>query len=129
MTILAVTGLAKEAKIAGTAGVVAVAGGGDAGGLMAKLNALHGDIRGVISIGLAGALSPRLNVGEVVIADRIMTGAETWDCHAAWRMRLFSRLPYAHRGSPFGSDVINENPQTKSGLHKTTRALAVEMES
>jgi len=56
MTILAVTGLAKEAKIVGTAGVIAVAGGGDADGLMAKLSALHGDIRGVLSIGLAGAL-------------------------------------------------------------------------
>jgi len=129
MTILAVTGLAKEAKIVGTAGVIAVAGGGDADGLMAKLNALHGDIRGVISIGLAGALSPRLNVGEVVIADRIMTGAETWDCHTAWRMRLISRLPYAHQGSVFGSDVIIENPDTKSGLHQACGALAVDMES
>jgi hopanoid-associated phosphorylase len=129
MTILAVTGLAKEAKIAGIAGVVAVAGGGDAGGLMAKLNALHGDIRGVISIGLAGALSPRLDVGAVVIADQIVTGMEKWDCHEGWRVRLTSRLPYAHRGSLFGSDVIIENPQTKSGLHGTTGALAVDMES
>jgi adenosylhomocysteine nucleosidase len=129
VTILAVTGLAKEAKIVGTAGVIAVAGGGDADGLMAKLSALHGDIRGVISIGLAGALSLRLNVGEVVIADQIMTGLEKWDCHAGWAERLKSRLPYAHRGSLFGSDVIIENPQTKSGLHKTTGALAVDMES
>jgi adenosylhomocysteine nucleosidase len=129
VTILAVTGLAKEAKIVGTAGVIAVAGGGDADGLMAKLSALHGDIRGVISIGLAGALSPRLNVGEVVIADSVMTGAENWDCHAGWAERLKSRLPYAHRGSLFGSDVVIENPETKSGLHKTTGALAVDMES
>ena len=129
MTIIAVTGLAKEAKIVGTAGVIAVAGGGDADGLMAKLSALHGDIRGVLSIGLAGALSPRLNVGEVVIADQIMTGAEQWDCHAGWAERLKSRLPYAHRGSLFGSDVIIENPETKSGLHKIAGALAVDMES
>ncbi|HKB96265.1 MAG TPA: hypothetical protein VKB94_05410, partial [Rhizomicrobium sp.] len=87
MTILAVTGLAKEARIVGVAGVVAVAGGGDGEGLAAKLNALHGDIRGVISIGLAGALSPHLNVGDVVIADQVMTGLEKWDCHEAWRVR------------------------------------------
>jgi hopanoid-associated phosphorylase len=129
MTILAVTGLAKEAKIVGIAGVIAVAGGGDADGLMAKLKALHGDIRGVISIGLAGALSPHLDVGHVVIADQIMTGAEKWDCHAGWRERLASRLPYAHCGSLFGSDVIIENPETKSGLHEATGALAVDMES
>ena len=86
MTILAVTGLAKEAGMVGVAGVIAVAGGGDGDGLKAKLNALHGDISGVISIGLAGALSPHLKVGDCVIADQIITGAEKWDCHEGWRV-------------------------------------------
>src|SRR5581483_10788528 len=98
MTVLAVTGLAKEAKIVGVANVVAVAGGGDGDGLAAKLDALHGDLRGVISIGLAGALSPHLKVGDVVIADRIITGLEKWDCQEGWRTRLLSRLPHAHQG-------------------------------
>ncbi len=129
MTIIAVTGLAKEAKIVGIAGVVAVAGGGDGDGLAAKLNALHGDIRGVISIGLAGALSPLLKVGDVVIADEIVTGAERFQCQEGWRVRLASRLAFAHQGSLFGSDVIIEHSQTKAGLHKTTGALAVDMES
>ena len=129
MTILAVTGLAKEAEMAGVAGVVAVAGGGDAEGLAQKLKALHGDIRGVISIGLAGALSPLLAIGHVVIADQIMTGVETWDCHETWRVRLTSRLPYAHQGQIFGSDVIIDKAETKSGLHAATGALAVDMES
>lgn len=129
MTILAVTGLAKEADIVGVANVVAVAGGGDAASLAYKLKALHGDIRGVISIGLAGALSPHLKVGDVVIADRVLTGAESWDCHETWRVRLLSRLPHAHQGQFFGSDVIIEKPETKSGLYNTTGALAVDMES
>jgi adenosylhomocysteine nucleosidase len=129
MTILAVTGLAKEAKIVGTAGVVAVAGGGDCVGLEAKLNALHGDIHGVISIGLAGALSPLLKVGDVIIADQVITGAEKWDCDGNWRVRLGSRLPDATQGALFGSDVIIAHPETKSGLHNTTGALAVDMES
>lgn len=129
MTILAVTGLAKEAEIVGVADVVAVAGGGDAVSLADKLNALHGDIRGVISIGLAGALSPHLKVGDVVIADQVLTGAETWDCQETWRVRLMSRLPHAFQGQLFGSDVIIENPKTKAGLYDTTGALAVDMES
>jgi adenosylhomocysteine nucleosidase len=129
MTILAVTGLAKEAQIAGVAGVVAVAGGGDATSLADKLNALHGDIRGVISIGLAGALSPHLKVGDAVIANQVMTGTEKWDCYEAWRVRLLSRLPHAHQGQLFGSDMIIEKPETKAGLHNTTGALAVDMES
>jgi adenosylhomocysteine nucleosidase len=129
VTILAVTGLAKEAEMAGIAGVVAVAGGGDAAGLAQKLKALHGDIRGVISIGLAGALSPLLQVGHVVIADQIMTGLEQWDCHETWRVRLVSRLPYAHQGQIFGSDLIIDKAETKSALHQATGALAVDMES
>ncbi len=64
MTILAVTGLKREAEIAGGPGVVAVAGGGDARSLAEKLDALHGDIQGVISIGLGGGLSPLLQGGR-----------------------------------------------------------------
>jgi hopanoid-associated phosphorylase len=129
VTIIAVTGLAKEARIVGTADVVAVAGGGDGDGLAQKLDALHGDIRGVISIGLAGALSPHLKVGEVVIADDVMTGLERWQCHEGWRVRLMSRIPTAHQGQIFGSDVIIDQADTKAGLHDTTGALAVDMES
>ncbi|MCX7280438.1 MAG: hypothetical protein NTX21_02505 [Alphaproteobacteria bacterium] len=129
MTVLAVTGLSKEAGIVGVAGVIAVAGGGDGDGLAAKLSALHGDISGVISIGLAGALSSHLKVGDVVIAEKIMTGAESWDCDAGWRNRLMSRLPQAHQGTLFGSDVIIDKADTKSGLHEATGALAVDMES
>ena len=66
----------------------------------AKLDALHGDIRGVISIGLAGALSPHLKVGDVVIADQIITGAENWDCHEGWRVRLI----VASAACPSGPD-------------------------
>jgi hopanoid-associated phosphorylase len=129
VTIIAVTGLAKEAKIVGVADVVAVAGGGDSDGLAKKLDALHGDLRGVISIGLAGALSPHLKMGDAVIADQIITGLENWDCHESWRVRLLSRLPHAHQGQIFGSDVIIEKAETKSGLYDTTGALAVDMES
>ncbi len=129
MTIIAVTGLAKEARIVGVADVVTVAGGGDSDGLAKKLDALHGDLQGVISIGLAGALSPHLKVGDAVIADQIITGEENWDCHEGWRVRLLSRLPHAHQGQIFGSDVIIENAETKSGLYDTTGALAVDMES
>lgn len=129
MTIIAVCGLTREADIAGTTGVIAVAGGGDGDGLTAKLNALHGDIRGVISVGLAGALSPLLKVGDVVIADHIITGSEKWDCDEAWRVRLASRLPHAHQGTQFGSDIVIDKPDTKKGLHDLTGALAVDMES
>jgi hopanoid-associated phosphorylase len=134
MTILAVTGLIREAEIVGARDVVAVAGGGDAAGLAQKLEALHGDIRGVISIGLGGALSPLLNVGDVVVADQVVADGggrkgRTWDCHEAWRVRLVSRLPQAHQGQVFGSGAILDGAESKAACHERTGALAVDMES
>jgi hopanoid-associated phosphorylase len=129
VTILAVTGLTREAEIAGTGGVVAVAGGGDAVGLVRKLDALHGDITGVISIGLGGALSPLLKVGDVVIADQIYFGGEKWKCDNLWRVALAAKLPGAHQGPLIGSNTILENAQAKAALYDATGALAVDMES
>ncbi len=129
MAILAVTGLTREAKIAGGNGVVAMAGGGDAKSLAQKLDALHGDIKGVISFGLGGGLSPLLKVGDVVIADRVIVGEETFRCDNAWRVALAARLPSAHQGPIAGSDIILATASDKSVLHDKTGALAVDMES
>ena len=132
MTILAVTGLTREAEIVGAAGVVAVAGGGDAAALAAKLDALHGDIRGVISIGLAR--------GAVAAAESGRCGdrrahhhrlRKDLDCASGWRDRLLAaQLPGAHQGRMFGSDVILENADNQGRAVSTaTGALAVDMES
>ncbi|OJU09256.1 MAG: hypothetical protein BGN85_04960 [Alphaproteobacteria bacterium 64-11] len=140
MTILAVCGLTREAEIVGTTDVVAVAGGGDGEGLAKKLDALHGDIRGVISIGLGGGLSPLLKVGDVVIAEAISfdgplgQGSKVWDCDETWRVRLMSRLyshyqAHAHQGVIAASDAVLQDTEAKAGLHTRTGALAVDMES
>jgi hopanoid-associated phosphorylase len=129
MTILAVCGLKREAQIAGGDGVIAVVGGGDAAGLAAKLDALHGDIKGVISIGIAGALSPLLKVGDVVIADRILGDTEKWNCDSNWRVALRARLPQAHHGALAGSDAIQDSAEAKTALFDISGALAVDMES
>jgi adenosylhomocysteine nucleosidase len=129
VTILAVTGLRREAEIAGGPGVVAVAGGGDAKSLAEKLNALHGDITGVISIGLGGGLSPLLKVGEAVIADQVIAGADHFRCDERWRVSLAAKLPGAHQGPVAASDTILENRGGKAALFAKTGALAVDMES
>lgn len=129
MTVLAVTGLKREAEIVGGKGVVALAGGGDATSLQVKLDALHGDIKGVISVGLAGALSPLLKVGEVVIADQVVQGRETWRCSETWRVALAARLAHAHQGPVAASDTIMESAEAKAALYNDTGALAVDMES
>jgi hopanoid-associated phosphorylase len=129
LTVLAVTGLKREAEIVGGKGVVALAGGGNAASLQVKLDALHGDIKGVISVGLAGALSPLLKVGEVVIADQVIQGRETWRCSETWRVALAARLAHAHQAAVAASDTIMESAEAKAKLYDDTGALAVDMES
>jgi len=129
VTVLAVSGLKREAVIVGRAGVIAVTGGGDAASLKAKLDALHGDIKGVISVGLAGALSPLLKVGDVVIADQVIQERETWRCSGDWRIALAARLPFAHHGPVLASTEILATARGKAALYDTTGALAVDMES
>lgn len=130
MTILAVCGLTKEAEIVGTDGVVAVAGGGDAIGLAAKLDALHGDITGVISIGLGGALSPHLKVGDIVIGERVIAGPDIFQCDNLWRVTLAARLRAGQQGAVAGSAVVVDSVAAKAALFESSGgALSVDMES
>ena len=139
MTILAVTGLKREGEIAGGEGVVAVAGGGDVGSLAEKLNALHGDIKGVISFGLAGGLSPLLKAGDVVVGESVQIvhahlGArsknpEAIHCNERWRIALTAKLGGAFQGPIAASDTILEDAAAKAALFAATGALAVDMES
>lgn len=139
MTILAVTGLKREAEIAGGPGVVAVAGGGDAGMLAAKLDALHGDIKGVISFGLGGGLSPLLKAGDVVVGESVQIvhahlGARSKSpdaihCDERWRIALTAKLGSAFQGPVAASDAILKDAEAKAALFAATGALAVDMES
>jgi len=129
VTIIAVTGLTREAEIVGCDSVIAVAGGGDAALLAQKLDALHGDITGVISVGLGGGLSPLLKVGDAVIADRIIASAEIFCCNDTWRVALAARLPHAHQGALSASDIILDTADAKAALFAASGALAVDMES
>jgi len=128
--ILAVCGLIREAEIVGTDGVLAVAGGGDANGLQKKLDALQDEITAVISIGLGGALSPHLKVGEVVIGERVIAGPDVFACDPKWRVLLAARTGALHQGAiAAGSTVIDSIAAKAALFHASGGALAVDMES
>lgn len=108
------------------AGFVAVAGGGDAARLEAELESHVGDARGIISIGLCGALSPTLKIGDVVGGDAIVGGAPT---DPAWLARLVALTPHATLGPVYASDTILATAADKARIHHETGAIAVDMES
>ena len=72
----------------------------------------------ILSCGIAGALAPTLEPGDVVI-----------DGDAALLERLGQALPDAHRGGIAGSDTIAATVAQKRTLAERTGALAVDMES
>lgn len=128
--ILAVCGLTREAEIVAVDGVIAVAGGGDAVGLAKKLDVLQGGITGVISIGLGGALSPHLKVGDVVIGERVIAGPDIFDCDSKWRVLLAARTGASYQGGIAASNRVIASAAAKADLfHASGGALVVDMES
>jgi hopanoid-associated phosphorylase len=129
MSILAVTGLAKEARIARSAGLKPVIGGGDARLLAARLEEAAGGAVAVISFGIAGALAPLLRPGDVVIATHVVAGKEHYTCDAAWSQILRGRLAYSRSAIIAGVDQVVSHIGMKKALLRNTGAHAVDMES
>jgi len=128
--ILAVTGLAAEARIASGRGVIAVAGGGDPARLALLVQAaMARGVRAVISFGIAGGLRPGLGAGTVVIARAVDDGETRVEAAPAWVERLARALPHAHLADIAGVDAAVCGAADKAELYRRTGADAVDMES
>ena len=127
--ILAATGLQRERRMIAGPDVEAVASGGDPARLEAMLDRLAATARGIISIGIAGGLSPRLEVGHWVLADSVLVDRERVPTDPLWTDRLAARLPEAARGLLLGGNAMVAEAAQKTALHRSTGALAVDMES
>lgn len=118
--ILAVCGLKREARILEKASVRVAVGQGFE---------VAQDVHGIISIGIAGALSPELEVGDAVIAERVVTANDAFETDAGWTARLAAALPDARIGAILGRGAIADSADIKAALHQSSRADAVDMES
>jgi hopanoid-associated phosphorylase len=128
-TVIAVVGLAKEARMARRAGLVPVIGAGNSKLLMRRLKAVGPNVRGVISLGIAGALAPLPQVGDAVIASHVVTGNEHYACDPGWSRVLRTKLPEAHSVVIAGVDAPAGHIGAKKDLFRETGAHAVDMES
>ena len=129
-SILAVTGLSAEARIAAGAGVVAVAGGGDPARLALLVQAaLARGAGAVISFGIAGGLAPGLKPGTVVIARAVHDGGARTEAAPGWVERLAAALPRARIADLAGVDAPVVGAGDKASLRGRTGAAAVDMES
>jgi len=128
--IVAVTGLDREARVIARPDIITVVGGGNGRSLKSQVqSALGQGAKRVLSIGICGALSPALKVGDCIIATDIVAEGLRVTTDRQWTRELLDRVPSAKAAILAGSDVIVSTKETKAKLHRETGADAVDMES
>ena len=126
--IVAVCGMEREARIAAGAGVITVVGG-SSGRLRERLEGALADARGVISIGIAGALSPQLSPGDLVVAAAVLARGKSFATDGEWSERLVVQLPGAKLAAIAGTDTLITTAAEKALMFDATGAYATDMES
>jgi adenosylhomocysteine nucleosidase len=128
--IIAVVGLAREARIAAGAGVHPIIGGGEGPRLSANLDrAVGGGARAILSFGIAGGLDPLLRPGDCIIATAVSAQGRRWPTHVGWAAKLAARLPGAFSAEIAGADHPLATVADKRRLRAAGGAAAVDMES
>jgi hopanoid-associated phosphorylase len=133
--VIAVTGMAFEAKIARGRGVEAVFAARSDWLERALSDALARGCSGIVSFGTAGGLAADLAPGALIVADEICGPFGPLKTDAAWSARIvesFAGTPLAgitHRGTMAGVAAPVTSEADKRSLHSSTGALAVDMES
>jgi adenosylhomocysteine nucleosidase len=136
-SLLVITGLKREARLAAGSGVVTLCSGGNPDLLRERLAAYartngRGRVRGVLSFGIAGGLAGHVRSGDVVISTTVDSNGRHHRAHDGWHENAASALGArlsVHRGATAGRDLIQAKSSEKITLHKQTGALAVDMES
>jgi hopanoid-associated phosphorylase len=126
--LVAVTGMRSEAKLLRGRCDVIVAGS-DNSTLAPKIEAaIARGARAILSFGICGALSPRLAIGDVIVASNVVYDNQRWAADEVWSNAL-ANICGAATGTVAGSDSALLVPDAKAGHHQKTAATAVDMES
>jgi adenosylhomocysteine nucleosidase len=126
-SVIALVGLAFEARIAGGPGVLVVCRGRETADLLGLAIGAGG--RSMISFGVAGGLAPDLIPGDCVVASAIIDYPAVRPTDSLWSRKLAEMIPDARHGPIMGANAVVSDPADKCKLHAFTRAVAVDMES
>jgi adenosylhomocysteine nucleosidase len=133
--VLVVTGLARESQIAAGPDVTrVVCSGSNPNRLRSELAGVDiGDMRAVISFGIAGGLDPALRPGDVVVASAVISEAGVWKVPAKILAAITAQVSrhgiHATNGFVVGVEEPIIAPASKTALRRETNAAAVDMES
>jgi hopanoid-associated phosphorylase len=129
VSIVAVVGLAFEARIAARAGTHVVCSGDGRTLAVALDRAIGRDCRGLVSFGVAGGLSPELGCGTCVVGSAILSQATRYATDERWSRNLLRSIPDAMHGVIIGVPAPVIRPEDKHALFRNTGAVAVDTES
>jgi adenosylhomocysteine nucleosidase len=127
--MIAVVGMAFEARIAVRLGVPVVCGGDGKHLEKSLARAMAAGCKGLISFGVAGGLAPGLKPGTCIIGSSVIDDGEERPTDARWSHRLRRIIPDTEYGPLLGVRQPIAFSHDKSALHDQTGALAVDMES
>jgi adenosylhomocysteine nucleosidase len=130
-TVLCTSGLAVEARIARRAGFSVVFGAGDGRRTQSLVEAAAPRASCVISFGVAGALSPALRPGDVIVSGEVFGEDASWRSDGPFCRRLVDTMRSigAIEGPVFGGSEILATREAKARAWRQTGALAVDLES
>jgi hopanoid-associated phosphorylase len=130
-TVLCVTGLAAEARIARAVGFDAVIGAGNAKRTLALARDGARRAQCLVSFGIAGALAPSLRPGDAILTDHVITDDRSWCRTGEFHDRLSGLAGQigARRGPVLGAQTILASREAKLTAWQETGASAVDMES
>ena len=134
MSVLVVTGVAREARSASGSGIQTICSGGSPANLRRLLmKDAYPDIAAVISFGIAGGLNPALIPGHVIAADAVVSQVHRWPTNLDLTDAIIGELQGAGlsvlRASIAGVDEALLDPEAKAASRKRTGGAVVDMES
>ncbi len=120
-----VTGLKSEAKLLKSLGLVCVSTGGQAREARRKIDRLIAEgATGLISFGIAGALSPELRTGDLIVADMVANDiGEAWQTHQPWLDALLPAIEPLRNARRPDDDVPHHAAARRSEGHARTPPL------
>jgi adenosylhomocysteine nucleosidase len=126
-SVVALVGLAFEARIAAGPGVLVICRGPD---IFETLRlAFEAGCRSIISFGVAGGLAPDLRPGDWIVASEVLDSHGALPTHPVWSRNLLETIPEVRYGPVVGVPAPVADPLAKRDLHARTGAIAVDMES
>lgn len=131
MTVLCTSGLAAEAKIARAAGFPVVVGAGDRERTASLVEGALQRTNCLVSFGIAGALSPQLRPGDIIVSGEVVAADGSWRAEPPFcdGITALARDLGAYEGPVLGTGTILASRAEKRRAWIETGALAVDLES